>query len=501
MQAEDMTGRRTALYFLFALLAAGVMLLPHWPGLIDLPGHVARYHVELALSQSPLLQRYYDFTWMVVPNLGVDLLIYPLAKLIGLEPAARVIVAAIPALTIIGMLALAKVAHGRINPLALMTVPCAFGYPFTFGFVNYCLSAALAFCAAAIWVRLIQADRPVSRTLFGVLASPVLLIAHLMGWGLFGLIAFGSLFAASRERGIVRAAVHAGIACIPLAWPLIILALAQPHNPGVNIGWFSLLGVLKWSAVMLRERWMVVDIGSAMVLFAVAGLPLLLWRRFAYELVLFIPAVLTWVAIIVMPMQLLGSAFANVRLVPAALALSILAVRPLKPLPRFVEPAVMLFVLARLAITASALLAFDVKATRQLSALKVMTPGSRVLGFAMQRCTRTWAPPRSQNLQLLATARRDVLINSHFTEAGAQLLTIRFPAAPGLMHFGSSSIITLKCWRSSYPTLREALTASPIKAFDYLWLLDVPAAQLPHDPELKPIWRASDSIVYAIRRS
>src|SRR6476646_6949980 len=80
------------------------LLYPPIPPLVDLFGHMGRYRVELDLANSPFLQRYYDYHWAAIGNLGVDLLIIPLGKLLGLEPALKLIILAIPPITAIGML-------------------------------------------------------------------------------------------------------------------------------------------------------------------------------------------------------------------------------------------------------------------------------------------------------------------------------------------------------------------------------------------------------------
>ena len=67
------------------LLAFVPLLYPAVPPLVDLLGHMGRYRVELDLAHSPDLQRYYGFQWQLIGNLGVDLLIVPLAKLVGLK--------------------------------------------------------------------------------------------------------------------------------------------------------------------------------------------------------------------------------------------------------------------------------------------------------------------------------------------------------------------------------------------------------------------------------
>ncbi len=48
---------------------------------------MGRFKVALDLDNSPALQQWYSFHWLPIGNLGVDLLVVPLAKLIGLEPA------------------------------------------------------------------------------------------------------------------------------------------------------------------------------------------------------------------------------------------------------------------------------------------------------------------------------------------------------------------------------------------------------------------------------
>ena len=99
------------------------LLYPPIPPLVDLLGHMGRYRVELDLAQSPWLQRYYDYHWAAIGNLGVDLLIKVLAPLIGLEPAVKLIIVTIPPLTAAGFLWVAKEVHGRIPPTAFFAIP------------------------------------------------------------------------------------------------------------------------------------------------------------------------------------------------------------------------------------------------------------------------------------------------------------------------------------------------------------------------------------------
>ena len=102
----------------FMLLATVPLLWPDIPPLVDLPGHMGRYRVQLDFASSPELQHFYRFEWALIGNLGVDLLVIPLSKIVGLELAVKLIVIAIPPMTTAGFLWVAREVHGRIPPTA-----------------------------------------------------------------------------------------------------------------------------------------------------------------------------------------------------------------------------------------------------------------------------------------------------------------------------------------------------------------------------------------------
>src|ERR1041384_748114 len=130
------------------------LIYPVVPPLVDLFGHMGRYRVELDLDHSLWLQRYYDYHWAAIGNLGVDLLVVPLGKLFGLELAVKLIVLAIPPLTAAGFLWVAREVHGRVPPTAFFALPFIYSFPFLFGFLNFVLSVALAFLMFGLWLRL-----------------------------------------------------------------------------------------------------------------------------------------------------------------------------------------------------------------------------------------------------------------------------------------------------------------------------------------------------------
>jgi hypothetical protein len=136
-----------------AMLAA---TMPLWfvtvPPLIDLLGHIGRYHIQLN-TDDPVLRTYWAFEWRLLGNLGVDLMMEPLGRLFGVERGAVIASALLPPLMIWGMVRLSRTAHGFVPATAWAAFPFAFAYPWQYGLVNYWLGTALAFHAAAFFWR------------------------------------------------------------------------------------------------------------------------------------------------------------------------------------------------------------------------------------------------------------------------------------------------------------------------------------------------------------
>jgi hypothetical protein len=210
---------------LLLVLAALPLLWPSNPPLVDYPGHLGRYRVELGLDSSPWLSRYWG--WALIGNLGVDLLVVPLSKIFGLELAGKLIVLSIPVLTVAGAMALCHEVHGRLTPQIMLTVPLAYGYPFQFGFVNSCLSVALAFLAAALWMRLGRLGKQRQRVAIFIPLSCVIWLCHVVGWGVLGLVCGAAELLAPerRQQRFHWRIVGAVIACLPLLPPALLMLL------------------------------------------------------------------------------------------------------------------------------------------------------------------------------------------------------------------------------------------------------------------------------------
>src|SRR3546814_12874657 len=85
---RDWWNRRWVLAMLVGV-AIIPLLWPTVPPLVDLPGHMARYRVQLDYGDHPWLRDWYAFHWQLIGNLGVDLLVEPLGRLFGIAQIGR----------------------------------------------------------------------------------------------------------------------------------------------------------------------------------------------------------------------------------------------------------------------------------------------------------------------------------------------------------------------------------------------------------------------------
>ncbi|AGH49643.1 MULTISPECIES: hypothetical protein [Sphingomonadales] len=487
------------------ILCAIPLVYPPLPPLTDLLGHLARYHVQLTIDSSPYLSRYFGFEWALLGNLGVDLLVIPLSKVFGLQLAVKLIALSVPPITAAGLLWIAREAHGRIPPTAAFALPLAFGYPFQFGFLNYTLAMAFAFLAFGLWLRLARAERWALRGALFVPLGAAIWLVHSFGWGVLGLLAFAAELVRDRGHGGTRlhAIWRAGLSTWPL-WPpaALMLAWRSGNVAGQTADWFNweMKGYWLWWA--LRERWELFDTASI----ALIGLLLLagLFRvKLRFEKMLGLAFLILAIAFVMLPRILLGSAYADMRLVPYALAIGVIALAP-KPgagrgFVRGIAVAAALFCVARIGASTVSFYQFSRAYDDQLGAIDHIRPGSAVMVMVNLKCRTQWITSRMDHLGSQAILRRDAFANGQWTMAGAQLLTVKYAAAGRFARDPSQLLRPPECHGRGEPTWEDTLANFPRAAFDYFWLIDMPRERWPHEPDLIPIWHGRErGVLYRV---
>jgi hypothetical protein len=503
MQGARLHWWQTRWFVIAAALVACVPLLwPDIPPIVDLPGHMGRYRVQLDGGAHPWLADWYTFDWALIGNLGVDLLIEPLAPLIGLEPAVKLIVLAIPMLTVAGLLWIAREVHGRIPATALFALPLAYGYPFQFGFVNFALSMGLALCLFALWLRMARTGRLRQRAIVFVPASCLLWVCHTFGWGVLGVLAFSSEMIRQHDLRKDRASGHwveswvrAALGCVPLALPMLLMVAwrSGADVTGQTADFFYWRTKIAWIVMALRDRWLWFDVGSVAVLY------LVLFKavrdpRIGYSRHLGLSALFMLAVYVLLPRIVFGSAYADMRLAPYMLAIALVAIRP-RPGHDLRHGATLAllglaFFAVRLAGTTISFAQFDRDYDRELAALPHVPVGARLITFVGHNCRNDWRMSRLEHLPAIALERRLAYADDQWSMAGAQLLTARYAAAGPYAHDPTQLITPTKCAREWWRPADYALARFPRDAFDYVWLIRPPAIDPRYMAGLIPVWQS-----------
>jgi hypothetical protein len=492
-------------FLAFVVLATMVPLIyPQIPPLVDLPGHIGRYRVEIDGGHSLFLQRYYGFHWAMMGNLGVDVLVLGLAPMVGLELAVKLIVLAIPPLTACGFLWVAREVNGRIPPTACFALPFIYSFPFLFGFVNFALSAGLAFIALALWLRLGTAARMRLRSWLFIPISFVIFFCHAYGLGLLGLMCFSAeiVRAHDRGRGWVRAAVASAAQVAILALPLVLMVLWPSGSPGsATTGWFD--WDAKWTGVygVLRDRWGPFDVASLeltgiVLLFALVSPKLKLAPTLALS------GGMLAISFMLLPRFIMGSAYADVRLLPYLIAVLLLGIRLRQPLDlrsgSFLAALALAFFLVRLTTTtiSMAIAANDQQA--KLGALRVIPRGARVVSFFGLPYAEPWSLQRDSHLGALVIARREGFSNDQWLVNSHNLLQLRYVEAGAFAGNPSQVVRPNGTHDGVYRTIDDALAEVPRDKFDYIWLIDVPPFDHRLLRGLQPVWSGPETTLYRI---
>lgn len=490
-------------FLAFMVVASAAPLL--WPDiapLVDLPGHMGRYRVQLDLATSPALQQFYTYEWALIGNLGVDLLVELLAPILGLEASVRLIVLLIPALTAAGLIWAAFEVHGRVPPTVLFALPFAYNFPFLFGFVNFALAMALALNAFALWLRLGRLHQVRLRAVLFVPISCILWIVHAFGWGTLGVLAFSAELVRQhdRGRGYILGAIHAAKHCLSLALPLLMMIYWRSNAGGQTGDWFNWSGKAMWLFMVLRDRWILFDflaLGIAVIVLVAAGAS----RRIQYSRNLAASALFLLLVFVMLPRVIFGSAYADMRLAPYIFAIALIAIRFPQASRRTMLVfgiAGTLFFVTRTVGTTVSMVMYDRSYDANLAALDHVPRGARMVSFIGRPCAESWAMSRLLHLSAMGIVRREAFSNDQWVLAGAQLLTVHWDPGGNFRQDASQIVTETRCRYEPWRTIDQALAHFPRYSFDYVWLIDPPR----HNPALlrglTPIWQEGTSVLYRV---
>lgn len=478
------------------------------PPFVDLPGHMGRYQLELDDLRG-LKSPYFHFTWTLIGNLGGDLLIIPLGLVFGVETGTRLLAALCVVLTGWGFVALARAQHGRVPPTALLALPFVYAHPFIFGFINFCLSMALAFLATALWITLGKRQKLARRAVLFLGIAPVIWLCHIYGWACLCLMCGAvELDRVLGPKLRLRALPQAAMACLPLTPPIILLLLWRSGGSGGETSqFFRWDGKIAWLRKALRDHWVGLDLASVLLVLVVICLGILgRGLRFNRAGVLMLLAIMAaWIAL---PYMLFGSALADTRLGPYLLILGLLALdtrgeASANVAPRFAAIGGA-FLAVRLIAHCVSFALIGAAQDRALGAIAYLPPQARVVNFVGDLCRGDWGTHRLEHIAAVAIIRRHAFSNEQWALSGAQLLHSDYPASgPGKGRYADPSHLVQgpQCHTEGWQTLDSALAHLPRDQFDYVWLIEPPA----YDPRslsgITKLWANGPDALYRIEHN
>jgi len=459
-----------------ALLACLPFLVAVRPQMADYPSHLARYFVMLDGGRDPWLARYYAFDWRWTGNLGVDILIRPLAALIGLEPAGKLIAALIPPLTGLGLVCVEWVLRRRVGVGLMLALVTVWAPTLVMGMLNFSLAYALALFAFAGWVKL--EGRRWRAPLFLAIA-PLVWLCHIAGWGVLCVLVFG--YELARQKSW-----RAMFSPWPLGLPFLLALLAG--GPAVSSYYGPNVWIYKkaiWRTG-LRDQVFALDHYGVLLLAACFILAAIL-RRIDWRLGL--AALLFALLSLLVPRHLGGGDYSDYRLVAIALGIGALAISWQAPrLVLWLAPALYL---ARLAFTTLAWQADSAQLEVALKALDHVPQGARVASVVVEDRGR-WSTDSMVHVGSYATIRRSALVNSHFAEPGVHMLHLR----EGGPEFKDPSQRIL--YTPGTPV--DLASFAPARQADYLWFIGSrPPTGLP--PGMTVIYRTPRSFLARLAKA
>lgn len=302
---------------------------------------------------------------------------------------------------------------------------------------------------------------------------------------------------------MIMAMIRGGLHCLPLIVPFLLTIMVRTNGAEGGSGvWFNWMIKYQWLAMALNDRWQAFDVASLYLLLVIVISAIIL-RGLRFNATLGVAALLLLAAFVITPRIFIGSAYADMRLIPYAIAIALLAIEAKADfalLRRSLIIAGFAFFLVRTTATTESFHRYDSMLSREAAAIKRLPVGARVAGFVNRMCCNDWMLDRRTHLPSIALARKRIFTNDQFIMTGAQLLQIRYNKASGFDRDPSQLIKRNISDRTDWRNFSEAMAALPRSAFDFIWVVGKAEDKTVDYSGLTPVWRDGASVLYRIDR-
>ena len=360
---------------LFVISVAPVLLV-RIPAMIDYVNHLARMHL-LVDAAAGRLNPAYVMDWRLYPNLAVDIIVPWLAQLVGVETATRLFLLASQTLVVTGAIALEIVVRGRHQLSGFAALTALYSLPFLWGLLNFEFGCGVALWAIAVWIRY-RDRRWQARIALHTVFVVVLFVTHLFALGIYGLTI--GCYEASRIAGYRQAARTFAVMGFPVvALYLYLIWSGGAIGKSVFDWWF--IFKLMWPLLVMNGYNLSLSIALALTVAA-----LLVYLGYKRVLGLTRPAVFIGsgflIAYVLMPTRLFDSAYSEVRLIPAIMAIlpAFLTVRwPSRSVQSVAALVAVTVIFINAASVTSVWLAYRSDYVEIIESFRLLPPGSMIL--------------------------------------------------------------------------------------------------------------------------
>lgn len=418
-----------ALFVLLSAVAATPVITNPLPPLSDYVNHLARMHVITAIGSDPLLDKYYELQWAVIPNLIMDLIVPFLHRFMDVYLAGEIFLIAIFVITLSGTLALNRALYGYWSAMPLISFPLLYNGVLLVGVMNYLFGIGVALWALASWIWLRERTWPL-RYLISTGFVLLLFFCHLFAVGLYGLGLLAYEIYREWDEGrkfTLRRFARFASAGLPFLVTLPLLYIS-PTLTLANINFWEANGKIDGVVLVFTTYYDLVAIALAAVVIA-SGLWAMRYRVLHFHAFGWFLLGVGGIVYLAMPRVVFATYMADQRL-PIGLAYMVIACAHLELTRKSVRQAFAVVLFALLAIRAT-----EVQTVwRQLAnttldfrnSVNEIVPGSRVLVVYAD----SGAGDNARDLPYihaacLAMIERSSLVTTAFTVKGKQVLQVR----------------------------------------------------------------------------
>jgi hypothetical protein len=508
---------------IYVLLVAASLLpicLVRYPTSVDYLNHLGRLFVLTAPSNDPV-HVFYQPDWHFIPNLGLDLLVLGLERLMPLETAMKTALVIIFVSLPSAFFYLYTAIHRRIAPSLLVSTLCLSNLSLLAGFLSFYLGLAAGLAAIGLWFRLGETATVRNLLILNVVSAAILVI-HAAALLVFGItiVTICTLRSPWHPAMLIRRAII--VSCGFLA-PFLLLVLTRHTTAGVPSLPYLNVDFLQKPILFLNAVFAAVPLATAIGASAlILSLFILMRVGRAHLDRRLVPALVVWAVIVIaLPTEIdrwpsvSWWAAVDTRLVLFPILLLLASLQPAPARIQWIAAGLAtVAVCARVVITLPAALNFDTAVAEFRALGTTVEPGAKLLiaegPVKPGTCNkpRQWLPLYHHVPVLLVLDRR-AFVPGLFSAPGPvpirvtdRYRAISDPAAP-VAPWPVLAIADTEQGRSRISEMlsspRQPYFFGWREAFDYLIVITVNCvSEIPPDRQLVPVARSKAFLLYRI---